>query len=264
MPRGPLARFVGALLARPGAEGFPDDDPRSVPVHAAVLRSSPFLRRLYLLHYRMIADALAGAPPGPVLELGSGAGFLREVIPGVVTSDVVAAPGVDRVMPAGSIDAPDNSLSGIVMLNVFHHLSDPAAFLREARRALAPGGRLVMIEPAHTFAWARLYRAFSPEPYDENADWGFPAGGRISRANIPQAWMVFVRDRERFRREHPGWGRLTVRRHTAFLFLLAGGFRYRSLVPGWSFPAFAAIERAMTPFMPWIASDLTVVREKAL
>jgi len=241
-----------------------DDDPRAVGVHAALLRSSPFLNRLYRANYRRFRDALRGAPAGPVLEVGSGAGFLGEVVPGVITTDVVPAPGVARVMSAGKIEMPDASLAGIVMLNVFHHLSDPGAFLREAHRVLLPGGRLVMIEPAHTPLWSRLYRAFSPERYDANADWGFAAGGRLSSANVPQAWIVFVRDRARFEREHSGWRILSVRRHTAFLFLLAGGFRYRGLAPGWSFPLFAGVELLLGPAMPLVAGQMTVTLEKAI
>jgi SAM-dependent methyltransferase len=199
-----------------------------------------------------------------VLELGSGAGFLREVLPEVITTDVAAAPGVDRVMAADRLGVADGSLAGILMLNVFHHQPDPAAVLREAHRVLRTHGRLVMIEPAHTPLGAALYRRFSPEPYDPQAGWGFPAGGRLSAANVPQAWIVFVRDRARFTREFPGWRILAVRRHTACLFVLAGGFRYRGLAPGWSFPLFAGLEWCLAPAMPFLAGQMTVSLEKAL
>ena len=39
----------------------------------------------------------------PILELGSGAGFLSECLPRVITSDVLAVPGIDLVLDAGRL-----------------------------------------------------------------------------------------------------------------------------------------------------------------
>jgi len=47
---------------------------------------------------------------------------------------------VTAALPAGSQDV-------IVAKNLLHHLDDPAGFLQQAARALAPGGRVVAFEP---------------------------------------------------------------------------------------------------------------------
>jgi len=261
---GGFTRWLRARLERPEVRGIPHDDPRMTAIHGEIVRTRPFLRRLYLSHYNRIRKALEGMPAGPVVELGSGGGFLAEVVPGVTTTDVVAVPGAAAVMRAERIEAADGSVAGIVMLNVFHHLPDPAAFLREASRALAPGGRIVAIEPAHTPLGSLLYRKFSPEPYDERAGWGFAPGGRLSTSNVPQAWIVFIRDQREFHRLFPGLRVRAVGRHTAFLYALSGGIWYRGPAPGWSFPLFAALERLLAPAMPLLAGSMTVVVEKAL
>ena len=166
-------------------------------------------------------------------------------------------------MTAEHLDFPDASVAGIVMLNVFHHLPDPRAFLREATRVLLPEGRAVLVEPAHTVLWKRLYRLFSREPYDENApEWGFPPIGRFSGANVPQAWIVFERDHDRFAREFPQLSLRATRYHTAFLFLLSGGNWFRGLAPAWSFPAFAGLEWLLRPAMRLIACQTTYVLER--
>jgi len=255
--------FLKRRLELPAVQGVGHDTPEMLAIHRAVIHSKPFLRRLYLDHYAEFRRCLAGVPAGPVLELGSGGGFLSEVLPGVITSDVAPGAGIDRVMPADALAVGDESLAGIVMLNVFHHLPDPGAFLREAVRTLRPGGRVVMIEPAHTLLWARLYRWFSPEPYDAaSADWGFRGGGRLSGANIPQAWIVFVRDRDRFLAEVPGLSIERVRLHTALSYVMSGGIWYRSLLPGWAYPAWRAVEFLLSPLRRWLACQMTVVLVK--
>lgn len=259
--------MIDAILRRfrrPEVAGLADDDPALGPIHARILRSDPLLRRLYVDHYARLRAALAGIPAGPVIELGSGGGFLKEIWPEVVTSDVVPLPGVDRVIPAGGLPFASGSVAGIVLLNVFHHLPDPAAFLRSAESALMPGGRIAMLEPAHTALWSRLYRACSPEPYDPTAGWGFPPAGRLTGANVPQAWIVFVRDAARYAAGFPGLPVRETDLHTAIGLLAAGGLRYRSPVPGFAAGLVAAAERWLRPWRRWTASQCTIVLEKPL
>lgn len=58
--------------------------------------------------------------------------------------------GVDNVeLRQGALEAlpvADGELSAAVLMLVLHHLPDPAAVLAEAARALAPGGRLLVVD----------------------------------------------------------------------------------------------------------------------
>jgi len=97
---------------------------------------------------------------GPVLvEVGSGSGALirrlAAAMPGVrmVALDadallVAQVPhGVDRVCgDARSLPIRPGSVNSIVFRYVLQHLPDPVAVLREALRALAPGGSVYVIE----------------------------------------------------------------------------------------------------------------------
>ncbi|MFZ4795769.1 MAG: class I SAM-dependent methyltransferase, partial [Blastocatellia bacterium] len=132
-------------LEHPLTRGLALDDPQTTARRLEVIRAKPFLTRLYAEWYRRLA---AYFPPGArILEIGSGAGFLREFIPGLITSEVFEVPGVDRVIDAQAIDLGDATLDGIVMTDVFHHLPDCARFFVEATRVIRPGGWIVMVEP---------------------------------------------------------------------------------------------------------------------
>jgi SAM-dependent methyltransferase len=244
------------------------------------VREKPFLRRLYVDWYR----ALAAAVPRPAdehdmaLELGSGGGFLAEtgLIPALITSDVFPVPGVDRVIDARRLPMPDASLRAIVMVDVLHHIAEPRVFLREASRCVRPGGVMTMIEPWVT-PWSRLvYTRLHHEPFrPDAASWEFPSTGALSGANGALPWILFARDREQFHREFPGWqgspaaedrGRsrpASIRPMMPLRYLISGGVSMRSLMPGWSYPLWSAIEGAAGPLLGLTAmfAHVTLRRE---
>jgi SAM-dependent methyltransferase len=258
------AAWLKAKLELQEVRGIEHDSPELVRIHRDIIHRKGFLRSLYREHYRELARSLVGIPEGPVIEIGSGGGFIKEVLPDVITTDLTIEPHLDRVMSAEHLDFPDNSLAAILMLNVFHHLPDPRAFLREAVRTLKTGGKAILIEPAHTWLWSRLYRFFSAEPYDENKpEWGFAPAGRFTGANVPLAWIVFERDRARFETEFPRLRLRNRRDHTAFLYVLSGGIWFRGIVPDWTFPIFLRVEQVLSPAMRWLAGQTTFVIEKS-
>src|SRR6516162_4385149 len=142
------------LLEHPLTRGLEIDSPDTTARRIELIRQKPFLRRIYEEWYRTLAGQLPHGS-GQVVELGSGAGFMKEFIPDLITSDVFPINGVDLVLSADQLPFPDDSLRAVVMSNVFHHLSAPTRFLDEADRCVRPGGRIIMLEPWHT-AWSRL------------------------------------------------------------------------------------------------------------
>src|SRR5437588_4962146 len=152
-----VVAWLRERLELPQVRGLDHDSPELIAVHRELLRTKPFLRALYDEHYRELARCLDGIPEGTVVEIGAGGGFLKKILPDAIATDLAPDAELDRVMSAERLDFPDRSVSAILMLNVFHHLPDPRRFLSEAVRVLKPGGRAVLIEPAHTWLWSRLY-----------------------------------------------------------------------------------------------------------
>ena len=254
--------FIEKCLAHPLTRGLSIDDPRTTELRKLIIVKKKFLRRIYIEWYKSIVSELPKID-GLVLELGSGAGFLRDFIPGLVTSEILPCPDVDIILDGYELPFVDNSLRGIVMTDVFHHLPHPRNFLKEATRCVKPGGVIVMIEPWVT-PWSQfIYTKLHHEPFRPEAEtWEFPGTGPLSGANGALPWIVFQRDRMQFRREFPEWRIQKINLDMPFCYLVSGGISLRSLMPGWSFGIWRKMEKLLNPWMECLAmfARITLVK----
>jgi len=237
-----MVRGIRSLLAHPVTRGLDIDDPATTEQRRAIVRGNTFLRRIYDEWYRLIAASVPEGSGG-VLELGSGAGFLAEYIPGVIASEVFPCSGIGIVLDARCLPFSAASLKGIVMVDVLHHVPDVRAFFSEAERCLRPGGSLTMIEP-WVSTWSRpVYTHLHHEPFDPQAPkWTFPDSGPLSGANGALPWIVFERDRRVFEAEFSGLEIRTVRPFMPFRYLVSGGVSMRQLMPAFTFPMWRGLE----------------------
>ncbi len=202
--------------------------------HARRIRQNAFLYEIYRDAYQRLASELPQPAYGRVLEIGSGGGFLKSVLPHVVTSDCVTGPGIDRAVDACALSASfeANSLDAIAAYNVFHHLPNVEAFLTGAEHVLRSGGRIVLVEPWFTPIGQWFYRAIHHEPVGlDPEDWTVHGAGRLEGANSRLPTSVFLDGRARLAQLAP---RLHVVRCTPFqkwLYLWSGGLRLNTRVP---------------------------------
>lgn len=101
--------MFGRLLAHPLTRGLEIDDPATTVLRPAIVQSKPFLKRIYQEWYRKIASSFPDIP-GSVLELGSGAGFLADYIPGLITSEIFHCRNVRLVLDGQSLPFAIRSL----------------------------------------------------------------------------------------------------------------------------------------------------------
>lgn len=251
--------MLRSWLTHPLTRGLDLDAPETTALRRRIIRDKAFLRRVYLEWYRGIAASLPEGR-GTVVELGAGAGFLDECIPGLIKSDVLVVPAIDLAADGLALPFAEASLRAIVMTNLLHHVSDTGRFLHGAAHCIRPGGVLSMIEP-WVSPWSRIvYRRLHHEPFDPQApDWRLPPGGPLSQANGALPWIVFARDRARFEREHPEWRIELLRPMMPFRYLLSGGLSLRGLAPAWSFPLWTLLERALAPAMSSLAMFAQIV-----
>lgn len=114
---------------------------------------------------RLVVELARLTPTDTTLDIGCGPGAAVRAAAQVVTSgrahgvDASAAmvriatrrsAGIDNVLfeegAAESLPFADARFDAVWTVHAFHHWPDPTAGLAEARRVLAPGGRLLIIE----------------------------------------------------------------------------------------------------------------------
>jgi SAM-dependent methyltransferase len=228
---------VKAALAHPLTKELSIDDPETTVLRAEIIRQKAFLRRIYQSWYRLLIENIP-AGDGQVAEIGSGAGFLKELYSTAITSEVFHSVNIDIVYNAISMPFKAGSLRSLLLVDVLHHIHDPGAFFSEAMRCVKSGGRCLMVEPWNT-GWSRwIYKQLHHEPFDVNGEWTIPISGPLSGANGALPWILFERDREIFSRRFPEWRISGITPMMPLVYLLSGGISLRSIFPAWTYPLF--------------------------
>jgi SAM-dependent methyltransferase len=224
----------------------------------------PVLRRLYREWDQLVVSQLAPVD-GPTVELGSGIGHFSEICPQVVATDVEPTDWTSVVVDAEAMPYEDASVANLVLIDVFHHLGRPAAFLDEASRVLAPGGRAVILDPYCSAFSTWAYRRFHFERTDLDVR-PFEADAAVAaspmESNQALATLVFFHERGLLEQRWPELAVIERRRLALFVYPLSGGFGGTRFVrPALLRPA-EAVERLLTPLTPLIAFRCLVVLER--
>ncbi len=181
-----------------------------------------------------ILDAMAITAGGTAVDLGAGGGYFTDRLAARVGRDgLVIAVDIDtgalralarRFPPAlypqvrvrhGTVTDPGlrpTSVDAVLLVDAYHELGDPAATLAAVRRALRPGGRLVIVDrpaaewhpEAHAIPESRVRAAVAAAGFRQ-----------IERADLPRQFLLVLGTTTAARRcEFPGGGvwRATPRR----------------------------------------------------
>jgi SAM-dependent methyltransferase len=226
----------------------------------------PMLREIYHEFYRLIAVRLDRTVPGPVVELGSGMGRIKEIIPDSLTTDLFPNPWLDRRENCYQLNFADSSVSHLILFDVWHHLRYPGTALREFHRVLAPGGRLILFEPAASWCGRLVYHFFHHEPVavHDPITWEAPVGFTAADADYYAAqgsatrlfWWGEGHNRL------AGWQLSEVHPITSFDYFASGGFSGPQFGGRFLHGLMRGFDFLTAPFPRAFAARLLVVLEK--
>src|SRR6516165_4692519 len=215
------------------SKSIPELDPTLVE-HRRIWETKPALRVIYADYHRRLLNA---CPRGLVLDIGGGSAHVKHYRGDVISADILPFPGIDVVCDAHVLPFAEGQFSGIVMLDVLHHLERPIDFLSEAARVLRPDGVLAMIEPGMTTLSYPFYRYMHQEPADLGADPFEAAGSRSGKdpwdSNQAIPTLLFARKRNvsQVLRRVPNLELVNLDWLSVLAYPLSGGFKKWSLLP---------------------------------
>ncbi|HSO12569.1 MAG TPA: class I SAM-dependent methyltransferase [Anaerolineales bacterium] len=226
----------------------------------------PLLRSVYRDFYRLIAQNLSGLPDGKIVELGSGLGNIHEVIPDCIRTDLFPYAWIDRVENAYQLSFENESVSDLILTDVFHHLQYPGTALNELHRVLRRNGRVVMLEPYISLLGGIIYGVLHKEPIavTQKIEWFAPDEWSPDQINYyaaqGNATRIFVE--RKFSSHLKNWQRIETIRLSAIAYAASGGYSVPQLYPTRMLPVIKQMEKVFDLFPVLFATRLLVILEK--
>jgi SAM-dependent methyltransferase len=224
------------------------------------------LREAYAALYRRISDALCNPVSGHIVELGSGMGNIKSFIPDCITTDLFPNEWIDQTENVYKLSFDSNSLSNLILFDVWHHIEYPADALSEFQRVLCPEGRVIIMEPSMSIIGRVVYGLFHHEPLGFNHKFS----EKISGLDVSSKTRYFAAQSSAYRLfkkcEIPpllaNWNILTNEEIVSFLYLASGGFRGPQLYPESFISAIQGLDSLLSFIPELFASRNLIVLEK--
>jgi SAM-dependent methyltransferase len=228
----------------------------------------PILHKIYTGFHRLMAKYLSQLPDGKIVELGSGMGNIHETIPNCIRTELFPLPWIDQVENAFQLSFSNDSVSDLLLMDVFHHLRYPGMALKEFHRVLKHNGRIIIMEPGLSWLGHIIYGLLHSEPIgiSKQITWFAPAGWSPEELDYyaaqGNATYVFVQGH--FANRLDGWKIVEVKRIVSISYAASGGYSGPQLYPTFLYPFMTWIDKILSPFSMLFATRLLVVLEKTV
>jgi len=229
-------------------------------------KRKPLLRTLYGDFYRLISNHLSKLSDSKIVELGSGLGNIHDVIPECIRTDLFPNPWIDQIENAYKLSFADETISDLILTDVFHHLKYPGTALNELHRVLRKGGRVIMLEPCISALGLLVYGPLHDEPIavTKEIEWFAPEAWKPENIDFyaaqGNATRIFIT--KKYRSNLKDWKRVETIRLSAVAYAASGGFSKPQLYPTALLPFIKNLEKILDLFPILFATRLLVILEK--
>jgi hypothetical protein len=231
-----------------------------------VYQNKKLIKIIYNNYYKKIKKNIYISNNRKILELGSGGGNIKKIIKECITSDQFKNKNIDRVENIYKINFKKNSISNIILIDVFHHLQFPSLALKEIHRVLIKNGRIIMVEPAMGLIPRIIYKIFHYEPngFNLKINWNHipkkvPSLNQYFAAQSMPWRAFFLKElnlKSKYKIKY-------IKPFSDFAFLLSGGYSYKALYPKILYSFINLIDKILTSISIRIFSArMLIVLEK--
>jgi len=226
----------------------------------------PLLRTLYRDFYTLISTHLSKLPDRKIVELGSGLGNIHEVIPDCIRTDLFPNPWIDQIENAYKLSFADESVSDLILTDVFLNLKYPVTALTELSRVLRKGGKVILLEPFLAALGLIVYGALHDEPIaiTKEIEWFAPESWKPENIDFyaaqGNASRIFVGNK--FHSKLKNWKRIQTIRLSAIAYAASGGYSKPQLYPTALLPFIKKLEKVLDLFPILYGTRLLVILEK--
>jgi ubiquinone/menaquinone biosynthesis C-methylase UbiE len=228
-------------------------------------QNKDLIKIIYDNYYKKIKKNISTSNK-KILELGSGGGNIKKIIQNCITSDQFKNENIDRIENIYKLNFKKNSISNIILIDVFHHLQFPNLALKEIHRVLIKNGRIIMMEPAMGFIPRIIYKIFHYEPngFNLKINWNhipkkIPSLNQYFAAQSMPWRAFFLKEfnlRSRYKIK-------LIKPFSDFAFLLSGGYSYKAFYPKFLYSLIKLIDKILTSISIKIFSArMLIVLEK--
>lgn len=250
-----------------GKDQIPEEQ-HNVEIHENLKywEKKPMLQKVYAKFYKLIKDQVNFDIDGLIVELGSGVGNLKNVIPKAICTDLFNNPWIDQVENAYQLSFTNDKVSNIIMFDVFHHIEYPGNIFDEFYRVLKPGGRVIIFDPDIGLLGHLVYGLMHHEPVKAFAKikWKVPEGTDVNNLDYyaaqGNAFRVFFKKKNYSKIK--GFKVVKRKRIAALSYVFTGGYSKPQLVPTPLFGLLFFLDKLFSLIPILFSTRLMVVLEK--
>jgi len=228
--------------------------------------NKPILREVYKDFYRKIGTCINRSVDGHIVELGSGIGNIKSEIPQALCTDIFKNPWIDQVENAYQLSFEKNTVSNIILFDVFHHIEYPGNALNEFYRVLRPGGRVIIFDPSMSLFGLIVYGILHHEPVAlmKKINWSAPEDLSILSSNYyaAQGNVERIFFKKKFRQKLNDWEIVNTQKYSALAYVLSGGYSKPQLFPTNIYNFIKKIEKILDVFPALFGTRSLVVLQK--
>lgn len=230
-------------------------------------KNKKILRDIYKQFYTLINSYVDRNIPGNIVEFGSGIAKIKEVILDCICTDIFPNPWIDRTESVYLTSFESNSVSNIIIFDVFHHIEFPANALQEFKRILVKNGRVIIFDPCISLMGMVVFGLFHHEPLglfkktNTSVVSNTTVEGSGYFAAQGNAFRIF-NNANNYPELLSGWEIISLEKFSAISYVASGGYSKPRLFPDFFYGLMKKIDKFCDYFPPLFATRLLIVLKK--